>query len=93
MRGGARWEDLAADIRARYPGCPRADVIAYHSALREPGRNSIGRAVTASVTHVDTDYDALVESGVGRADAGERVAHRVGGILDVWRSGVVPLDE
>jgi hypothetical protein len=99
-------DDFAAAIREQFPGCPpgRADAIAYHAALRgsgRVGRSAAGRAldpeairlaVTASVRHVDTDYDDLLMSGVDRDGARDRVAVRVDDILDAWREGVVTLD-
>lgn len=89
-RGGTPWEDVAAGIRSGFPGCPRADVIAYYAAL-SPG--AIEDAVIASVRHVDTDYDELLASGVNRADAWDRVAERVRRVLDAWRAGAIPLDD
>ena len=73
-------DEFAVAIREQFPGCPpaRADTIAYHAALRGSGRigrSAAGReldpeairlAVTASVRHVDTDYDDLLMSGVDR---------------------------
>lgn len=98
--------DFAAAIRDQFPGCPvpRADAIAYHAALRgsrRVGRSAAGRAldpeairlaVTASVRHIDTDYDELLMSGVDRDDAREQVHGRVSTILDTWREGATPLD-
>ena len=98
--------DFAAAIRDQFPGCPapRADAITYHAALRgsrRVGRSAAGRAldpeairlaVTASVRHIDTDYDELLMSGVDRDDAREQVRGRVSTILDTWREGATPLD-
>jgi hypothetical protein len=64
---------LAAEIARLFPGCPpqRATTIAEHTGLRgsgRVGRSAAGRAldesaitlaVTASVRHQDTGYDAL----------------------------------
>jgi hypothetical protein len=72
--------EFAAAIRTLFPGCPssRAEAIARHAATRGSGRigrSAAGRAldpdgvrlaVAASVRHVDTDYDELLMSGVGR---------------------------
>jgi hypothetical protein len=99
-------EQFAAAIRAQFPGCPsmRADTIAVHAALRGSGRvgrsaagraldpNAIRLAVTASVRHIDTDYDDLLMGGVDRDDARARVAARIDQVLDGWRDGVVDLD-
>ena len=98
--------EFAVAIRAQFPGCPpaRAEAIAYHAAVRgsgRVGRSAAGRkldadairlAVTASVRHVDTDYDDLLMSGVDRDDARFRVRGRVDNILDTWRDGAVSLD-
>lgn len=88
----ARFADA---IRRRYPGCPpeRSQAIAEHAAARGSGR--IGRtaaardlggttivlAVTASVRHRDTDYDAPLMVGVPRAEARARVRAGVAEIL------------
>jgi hypothetical protein len=99
-------DEFAVAIRGLFPGCPpaRADTIAYHAALRGSGRigrsvagraldpDAIRLAVTASVRHVDTDYDDLLMSGVDRDDARHRVRDRVDRILDAWRDGATDLD-
>jgi hypothetical protein len=92
-------ERLAEEIMRRFPGCPleRARAIATHTAARGTGR--IGRtaagqradeqavelAVVASVRHRDTDYDALLMSGVPRGEARERVRAELAATLDRWR--------
>jgi hypothetical protein len=43
-------------------------------------------AVVASVRHEDTDYDALLMSGVPRDEARARVRAAVDTVLDRWRS-------
>jgi hypothetical protein len=97
---------FAAAILEQFPGCPpvRADAIAYHTALRGSGRigrsaaaraldpDAIRLAVTASVRHVDTDYDDLLMAGVDRDDARDRVCDRVDHILATWRDGATVLD-
>jgi len=99
-------DEFAAAIREQFPGCPpaRADAIAHHAALRgsgRVGRSAAGRAldpdairlaVTASVRHVDTDYDDLLMSGVDRDDARQQVRGRVDDVLEAWREGVITLD-
>jgi hypothetical protein len=99
-------DEFAVAIREQFPGCPptRADTIAYHAALRGSGRigrsaagrtldpDAIRLAVTASVRHLDTDYDDLLVSGVDRDDARHRVRDRVDRILDTWRDGATYLD-
>lgn len=93
--------ELAAAIRAQFPGCPagRAEIIARHTAAR--GRGRIGRtaagraldpdavtlAVVASVRHVDTRYDELLMSGVDRETARVDVREQVDAVLAGWRSG------
>jgi hypothetical protein len=54
--------------------------------------DAICLAVTASVRHVDTDYDDLLMSGADRDDARQRVRPQVDAILAAWRDGVTVLD-
>ncbi|GAB2863440.1 DUF2293 domain-containing protein [Actinoallomurus bryophytorum] len=89
----------AREIRRIFPGCPpeRAEAIARHTAVRGSGRvgrsaagraldeTAVSAAVVASVRHEDTGYDALLMSGVPRADARERIRADVDGVLDRWR--------
>ncbi len=98
--------EFAAAIREQFPGCPvhRAEAIALHTAARgsgRVGRSAAGRAldrdavylaVVASVRHVDTDYDALLMSGVDRESARAQVHQRVEDIVNAWRDGVAMLD-
>jgi hypothetical protein len=98
--------DFAAAIREQFPGCPvdRAEAIALHAAVRgsgRVGRSAAGRAldrdavrlaVVASVRHVDTDYDALLMSGVDRESARAQVHKRVEDVVNAWRDGVAMLD-
>ena len=98
--------EFAAAIREQFPGCPvdRAEAIALHAAARgsgRVGRSAAGRAldadavrlaVVASVRHVDTDYDALLMSGVDRESARARVHNRVEDVVNAWRDGVAMLD-
>jgi hypothetical protein len=90
----------AREIRRMFPGCPaaRAEAIARHTGIRgsgRVGRSAAGRAldetavraaVVASVRHEDTDYDALLMSGVPRASARERIRADVDRVLDGWRT-------
>ena len=99
--------EFAAAIREQFPGCPvdRAEAIALHAAARgsgRVGRSAAGRAldrdavrlaVVASVRHVDTDYDALLMSGVDRESARAQVHQRVEDVVNAWRDGVAMLDE
>jgi hypothetical protein len=82
-----------------FPGCPaeRAEAIARHAGARgsgRVGRSAAGRvldeqairlAVVASVRHQDTDYDALLMSGVPRTDAREQVQPDIDRALATWR--------
>jgi hypothetical protein len=95
--------ELAREIARLFPGCPRerAEEIAHHAASRGSGRvrrtaaaraldaETITLAVVASVRHVDTPYDELLMSGVGRADARDRVRVDVDRVLERWRASVV----
>jgi hypothetical protein len=92
--------ELAAAIRALFPGCPvdRAEAIARHATTRGSGRigpSTAGRvldpdavllAVAASVRHVDTGYDRLLMSGVDRETARRQVRERVEDVLSGWRA-------
>jgi len=89
---------LAAEIIRLFPGCPpqRAVAIAKHTGLRGSGRvgrsaagraldeAAITRAVTASVRHQDTGYDALLMSGVPRDAARDRVRPAIDQVLATW---------
>ncbi|MGE2718425.1 DUF2293 domain-containing protein [Mycolicibacterium celeriflavum] len=99
-------DDIAAAIREQFPGCPtdRAGAIALHTAVKLTPRtrrryarpefcpDDVRSAVTASVLHVDTDYDELVASGVDRDAARAQVSDRVDEVLRAWRDGVALLD-
>ncbi|OBF98681.1 hypothetical protein A5790_02830 [Mycobacterium sp. 852002-51152_SCH6134967] len=99
-------DGIAELIRELFPGCPtdRAAAIALHTAasLRGRGRQrltaleigagAVCQAVTASVLHVDTEYDELVASGLDRETARARVFNRVKEVLRAWRDGVSLLD-
>jgi hypothetical protein len=92
--------EFAAAIREQFPGCPtsRAEAIARHAATRGSGRigrSAAGRAldpdavrlaVSASIRHVDTEYDELLMSGVDRETARHRVFERVEDVLSSWRA-------
>ena len=91
---------FAEEIARLYPGCPapRAEEIATHAGLRgsgRVGRSAAGRnldsgavtlAVIASIRHLDTDYDALLMSGVARPDARERIRPLIDAVLATWSS-------
>lgn len=90
---------LAKEIMRLFPGCPpgRATAIARHTALRgsgRVGRSAAGRAldqdaitlaVVASIRHEDTDYDALLMSGLPRNTARDQVRTAIDGTLTTWR--------
>lgn len=40
----------------------------------------------ASIRHQDTGYDALLGSGVGRAEARERIRDQIDRVLAAWRT-------
>ena len=89
---------MAAEITRLFPRCPpdRAEAIARHTALRgsgRVGRSAAGRAlgeqaltlaVVASIRHQDTDYDSLLMSGVGRAEARDLIRPAVDRVLASW---------
>ena len=89
---------MAAEITRLFPHCPpgRAEAIARHTALRgsgRVGRSAAGRAlgeqaltlaVVASVRHQDTDYDALLMSGVPRDIARDRIRPAIDRVLAAW---------
>jgi hypothetical protein len=89
---------LAREILRLLPGCPaeRAAAIAEHTGQRgsgRVGRSAAGRAldegavtlaVTASVRHRDTRYDALLMAGVSRDLARERVRPAIEQLLAAW---------
>ncbi|WP_371679058.1 DUF2293 domain-containing protein [Streptomyces sp. NBC_01276] len=91
---------FAAEITRLFPGCPpeRAEAIAAHASVRgsgRVGRTAAGRAldeqavsvaVRAAVRHADTEYDALLMSGVPRFAARARLAPLIDAVLDGWRT-------
>lgn len=90
---------LAKQITRLFPGCPpgRATAIARHTSLRSSGRvgrsaagrkldqDAITLAVVASIRHQDTDYDALLMSGLPRDTARNQVAAAIDQTLTAWR--------
>ncbi len=86
-------------ITGMFPSCPtpRARAIAEHAGLRGSGRvgrsaagraleeQAVFRAVVASIRHEDTDYDALLMSGVERQAARDRIRSGIDVVLDRWR--------
>lgn len=92
---------MAAEIRRLFPGCAdqRAQAIAGHAGTRgsgRVGRSAAGRAldedavrlaVIASIRHQDMDYDAMLMSGVPRAQARERIRPEIDRMLTRWERG------
>jgi hypothetical protein len=90
---------LAKEIMRLFPGCSpgRATAIARHTGLRgsgRVGRSAAGRAldrdaitlaVVASIRHQDTDYDALLMSGLPRDAARDKVRSDIDRALTTWR--------
>jgi len=60
----------------------RSNASAAGRALDE---EAVTLAVIASIRHEDTEYDALLMSGVARADARDRVRAAVDEALEAWR--------
>jgi len=89
---------MVREIGRLFPRCPagRAEAIARHTSLRgsgRVGRSAAGRsldeealtlAVVASVRHEDTDYDSLMMSGVGRAEARDLIRPVVDRVIASW---------
>jgi hypothetical protein len=90
---------FARAILDLFPICPaeRAEAIARHAGARGSGRvgrsaaaraldtEAVTLAVLASVRHEDTPYDELLMSGVGRAEARDRVRDEVHHVLETLR--------
>lgn len=92
---------FADRVRETFPGAPkgREHDIAEHACRKYSGRvgrsaaakaldaEAVHLAVVAHVRHQETDYDALLASGMGRHEARERVAAGVDDVLRRWRAG------
>jgi hypothetical protein len=90
---------MSTEILRLFPGYPpeRASSIASHTCIRgsgKVGRSAGGRAlepealelaVAAAVRHADTRCNALLMSGVERAQVRAEVRDEVMRTLDVWR--------
>ena len=102
MAADARYQaELAAAIRAQFPGCPaeRAEAIALHRAAtsrhdrdRVVDDDAVRAAVAASVLHVDTECDELLAAGIRRDEAQLKVQHRVDDVITAWRDGATLLE-
>lgn len=94
-------KQFAESVRALYPHCPpgREQPIAEHACLKYSGRvgrsaaakaldeTAVRLAVTAHVRHRETDYDALLATGKGRAVCRDEVAGDVKRVLASWERG------
>jgi hypothetical protein len=92
---------IAGEIGALFPGCPpaRAQAISRRAAARGSGRigrtaagraldeEAITLAVAASVRHEETEYDALLMSGIDRLEARRQISEEVDRVLERWRGG------
>jgi hypothetical protein len=92
-------QQLVERLADLFPGCPPAErtAIAEHTAVRgsgRVGRSEAGRAleqkamtaaVIAAIRHRHTNYDALLASGVERAEARRQIADAIDRMLSVWR--------
>lgn len=91
---------MAKQIQQLFPGCPEPEArkIAQHTAVRgsgRVGRSEAGRsleesaltaAVIASIRHLHTNYDRLLEDGVPRRVARQQIADKIERVLSSWRS-------
>ncbi|MBW6457294.1 MAG: DUF2293 domain-containing protein [Trueperaceae bacterium] len=94
-------KSFADRVRETFPGAPpeREHEIAAHACRKYSGRvgrsaaakaldaEAVHLAVAAHVRHHETDYDALLASGLPRHEARDRVAPRVREVLRLWRAG------
>jgi hypothetical protein len=90
---------FAEAVRRHFPGCPPDDerTIAAHACEKYSGRvgrsasakeldeTAVRLAVVAHVRHVHTDYDRLLDSGVARRDARDRIRGTVDRVMAKWQ--------
>jgi hypothetical protein len=85
--------EAALTRRAKKASALSAVVVRWSRTRKRVGRSAAGRsldeealtlAVVASVRHEDTDYDSLLMSGVGRAEARDQIRLAVDRILASW---------
>ncbi|CRK55778.1 hypothetical protein [Alloactinosynnema sp. L-07] len=90
---------FADRIVALFPrlAADRAQAIAEHAGTRSSGRvgrsaagqaldeGAVTLAVVAAIRHEETDYDAMLMSGVPRAQARERIRDDIERVLAEWR--------
>jgi hypothetical protein len=73
-----------------FPRYERRGLLVEEPALEQAEQQcladeeAITLAVVASVRHEDTEYDALLMSGVSREDARDRIRAAVDRILTAW---------
>jgi hypothetical protein len=95
--------DVAARVRALFPGMPKAVAEQVVAHAFEVGSGRVGRttkipdelkielAVKAHIRHSRTNYDILLAKGWDRDDARERVWEKVERIYRQWQEG--PFDK
>ena len=90
---------FAGRVREPFPGTPseREHEIAEYACRKHGGRvgrsaaakalepEAVRLAVAAHVCHRETNYDALLGSGLDRHEARDRVALQVGEVLRSWQ--------
>ena len=94
---------FAQRIAELFPGCPgREQAIAEFACLKYSGRvgrstaakqldeDAVRLAVIAHVRHHETDYDRLLNRGVDRHDARERVQLKIQRVLAAWEAHPEP---
>ena len=91
MSGKASWRSRPRSNKPRKSASPTP--MCALAAGRALDRDAVRLAVVASVRHVDTDYDALLMSGVDRESARAHVHQRVEDVVNAWRDGVAMLNE
>lgn len=93
-------ERFAARVRELFPRCPpgRETAIAEHACLKYSGRigrsaaaksfdeDAVRLAVMAHIRHAETDYDALLASGLERWEARAEVEGAVARVLTQWEA-------
>jgi hypothetical protein len=91
---------FAGRVRELFPGAPpeREHDIAEHACRKTSGRvgrsaaakaldaEAVHLAVAAHVRHHETDYDALLATGLGRHEARDQVAAQVREVLRRWQA-------
>jgi hypothetical protein len=76
-----------ASALRRSPGTPPlrgSGRVGRSAAGRSLDEKAVTLAVVASVRHEDTEYDALLMSGVPRDEARDRIRPDIDRVLDAW---------